>query len=119
MATQTVTIAGIEGGSVPLRRERLSALVGGRNGRVLFPDDSAFADATRAWNGMVAGTPALVVQPATADAVADVVRFADDAVAGDAHRAEAQPVDRQLAADVEGVACHRSGVGPRDRKSVV
>jgi len=78
MATQTVTIAGIEGGSVPFRRERLSALVGGRNGRVLFPDDSAFADATRAWNGMVAGTPALVVQPATADAVADVVRFAGE-----------------------------------------
>jgi FAD/FMN-containing dehydrogenase/pimeloyl-ACP methyl ester carboxylesterase len=45
-------------------RERL-------DGTLLLPGDAAFGDATRLWNGMVAKTPAVVVQPS---GVADVVR---------------------------------------------
>jgi len=76
MAPQTVEIAGIDGGSAALQRAPLSELGRGRGTRILFPEDEGFAAATRTWNGMVARTPALVAQPATPDAVAEIVRFA-------------------------------------------
>jgi len=54
----------------------LEALRKRLRGPVLAPDDAAFAEATRLWNGLIDKTPALVVQPeGTADIVA-VVRFA-------------------------------------------
>lgn len=47
-------------------------------GGVLRPGDDAFAEATRIWNGMIARTPALVVQPLSVADVVSALEFARD-----------------------------------------
>ena len=45
-------------------------------GRILFPGDDAFAEATVTWNGMVARRPAMVVQPGAAEDLTATISFA-------------------------------------------
>jgi len=45
-------------------------------GRVLTPDDSAYDDARRVWNGMIDKRPGLIVEAAAADDVAPTIAFA-------------------------------------------
>ena len=47
-------------------------------GRLLRGGDAGWEDAVRIWNGMVAKSPALVLQPTSALDVAEAVRFAGD-----------------------------------------
>jgi FAD/FMN-containing dehydrogenase len=70
-STSADTMARPADEAVEALRERL-------RGRLLFPGDAGFEEATRLWNGMIETTPALVVQATgTADVVA-AVDFARD-----------------------------------------
>lgn len=68
----------LDGTPAEVEREALAALGEAAQARVLLPDDAGFAEATRTWNGMVARTPAVAVQPGSAEGVARIVRFARD-----------------------------------------
>ena len=54
----------------------IEALRAELGGSMLLPGDAGFADATRLWNGMIAKSPAMVVQPAGAADVAAALAFA-------------------------------------------
>ena len=69
-------ITGLDGEAVDVGSQALNALTATFDGRALQPDDPAFDEATRIWNGMIAKRPALVVQPLSADDVSAAVRFA-------------------------------------------
>ncbi|HSC90211.1 MAG TPA: FAD-binding oxidoreductase [Gaiellaceae bacterium] len=57
--------------------EEATAALGRRlGGTVLVPGDAAFEDATRLWNGMIARTPAVVVEAAGPSDVVAAVEFA-------------------------------------------
>lgn len=71
-------IAGIDGGQVLLTAAQLDGLASGITGRLLSSGDAGWAAAVMLWNGDVAKTPALVVQPATARDVAEAVAIARD-----------------------------------------
>jgi FAD/FMN-containing dehydrogenase len=76
MTTSTVEIRQTEGDTLEFGSQELIDLEGELGGRILFPGDDGFAEATLTWNGMVAATPAVVVQPRSARDVAAVVDFA-------------------------------------------
>ena len=76
MTTDTIEIAGVDGGTVNLSPERVKSLVDAVDGPLLRPGDDGWDDATLVWNGMVAKTPALVVRPASTADVAAAVTFA-------------------------------------------
>lgn len=76
--TQGIEIRRVQGSPVTLGGEQLHELRACLQGRVLLPADAGFGEAIRTWNGMVASTPAVVVQPASAEDVASVVRFSRD-----------------------------------------
>ncbi len=76
MTTTSVAIRSHDGTSIVIQPRGLQDLGDALRGRILLPGDDDFAEATRLWNGMVARTPALVVQPASAEDVAAIVRFA-------------------------------------------
>jgi FAD/FMN-containing dehydrogenase len=78
MSTTINDIARLDGGLVPLRPEQLDELDSRVEGPVLRPGDGGWDDAVLVWNGMVATTPAVVVQPVSARDVAAAVRFAQD-----------------------------------------
>lgn len=75
MTTPTVEITRVDQSTVSFGSEELNQLEG-LEGRVLFPGDEGFAEATLTWNGMVASTPAMVAQPRSAADVAAVLDFA-------------------------------------------
>ena len=54
----------------------IEALRAELGGSLLLPGDAGFDDATRLWNGMVAKSPALVVQPAGAADIASALEHA-------------------------------------------
>jgi FAD/FMN-containing dehydrogenase len=72
----TREIAGLDGGLVRVTAEQLDDLASRVDGPLLFAGDVGWDDAVLVWNGMVAKTPALVVQPTSAVDVAAAVRFA-------------------------------------------
>jgi FAD/FMN-containing dehydrogenase len=78
MATIANDIAGLEGGRVVLSSAQLDDLDSRVEGSVLFEGDAGWNDAVLVWNGMVANVPALVVQPTSAEDVAEAVSFARD-----------------------------------------
>ena len=78
MNTSTIDMAGLEGGRVNLTSEQLEDLESRIEGSILQAGDSGWDDAVLVWNGMVATTPALVVQPTTAGDVAAALGFAQE-----------------------------------------
>jgi FAD/FMN-containing dehydrogenase len=73
--TAAIDVTTHDGGRVALSPPQLIEL-GRRAGTLLRRGDAGWADAVRVWNGMVAKTPALVLQPASAQEVAAAVDFA-------------------------------------------
>ena len=78
MATMGYKVAGLEGGRVILTSEQLEDLDSRIEGRLLRPGEHGWNDAVAIWNGMVAKSPALVLQPISAYDVAVAVGFARD-----------------------------------------
>jgi FAD/FMN-containing dehydrogenase len=76
MTTDTIDIAGLDGGRVSLLSKQLDELGSRVQGRLLRPDDQGWNEAVAIWNGMAARLPALVLQPASAHDVAAAVGFA-------------------------------------------
>ena len=71
-----VRIATREGGTTTMSAAQLRELGQQISGRIVERGDASWNDAIQVWNGLVAKTPALVIQPASALDVAAVVRFA-------------------------------------------
>jgi FAD/FMN-containing dehydrogenase len=78
MKASTMDVAGLDGGFVRLTPEQLDELDSRVQCPVLRAGEAGWEDAVRVWNGMVAKTPALVLQPTSAIRVAAVVGFARD-----------------------------------------
>jgi FAD/FMN-containing dehydrogenase len=76
--TDTIDLAGLDGGPVSLATKQLDGLESRIQGRLLRAGDQGWNDAVSIWNGMVARLPALVLQPASAHDVAAAVSFARD-----------------------------------------
>lgn len=125
MTTTTTVVAGLEGGRVDLTPEQLSELDRRVGGRLLTAGDEGWADAVLVWNAMVSKTPALVVQPTTADHVAASVTFAREhhillSVKGGGHNIAGTAIaDGGLTLDMSGmhdvivdVAARLAHVGP-------
>ena len=74
--TDTIDIAGLDGGHHPLTSEQLEDLDSRIQGRLLRPGDQGWNNAVAIWNGMAARLPALVLQPTSATDVAAAVGFA-------------------------------------------
>jgi FAD/FMN-containing dehydrogenase len=73
-----IPIATREGGRTSLTAKQTSTLHSRFDGRLLRPGDVGWNESIQIWNGMVAKTPALILQPTNAQEVADAVRFARD-----------------------------------------
>jgi FAD/FMN-containing dehydrogenase len=69
-------IAGLEGGRVKLTSAQLEDFDSRLEGSLLCAADDGWDDAVLLWNAMVTKTPALVVQPESAQDVAETVGFA-------------------------------------------
>ena len=76
MSTTAFSVAGIDGGRVNLASKRLEDLTSRIAGSLLCAGDDGWDEAVLIWNAMVAREPALVIQPRSADDVAEAVRFA-------------------------------------------
>ena len=76
MTRGTLDIVGLGGGGARLTSEQLEDLTARIAGPLLRPGDDGWAQALTIWNGMVAATPALIVQPTAARDVATAVEFA-------------------------------------------
>jgi FAD/FMN-containing dehydrogenase len=74
--TGTIETAGLDGGRIKLTSEQLEDLDSRVQGRLLRPGDQGWNDAVAIWNGMVAKSPALVLQPSSAHDVVAAVGFA-------------------------------------------
>jgi FAD/FMN-containing dehydrogenase len=78
MKASTIDVAGLDGGLVRLTAEQLDELDSRVECPLLRAGDAGWDDAVLIWNGMVAKTPALVLQPTSAAHVAAAVGFARD-----------------------------------------
>jgi FAD/FMN-containing dehydrogenase len=78
MKTDTIDVAGLNGGLVRLAPEQLDELVSRVDRPVLRAGDAGWEEAVLVWNGMVAKAPALVLQPSSTTHVAAAVAFAGD-----------------------------------------
>ena len=74
--TDTVDLAGLDGGAVGLATEQLDDLDSRVQGRLLVAGDQGWNEAVSIWNGMAARLPAVVLQPASVHDVAAAVGFA-------------------------------------------
>ncbi len=74
--TTTIDIACMEGGHVNLTPQQLEELDSQVEGPLLRVGDEGWDAAILTWNGMVAATPALVLQPISAQDVARAIGFA-------------------------------------------
>jgi FAD/FMN-containing dehydrogenase len=70
-----VDITGLEGGRVAVDEAHVEELETRIGGEIVRPSDPGWDEAVEVWNGMVAKSPRLVVQPHTARDVAAVVDF--------------------------------------------
>src|SRR5512132_1355629 len=78
MTASNVDIAGLDGSLVRLTAEQLAELDARVQCRLLRAGDPGWDQAVLVWNGMVAKSPALVLQPISAYDVAVAVGFARD-----------------------------------------
>jgi FAD/FMN-containing dehydrogenase len=78
VTASAVTIATLDGGVTSLTPESLAALRAQLEGPLLLAGDTGWDEAVRIWNGMVARTPSVVIQPRSAHDVAAAVRLARD-----------------------------------------
>jgi len=78
MSTRTFDVAGLEGGRVGLTSAQVEQLSSQIDGPLLTAGDEGWDEAILVWNATVTKTPALVVQPVSAQDVAVAVRFAAD-----------------------------------------
>ncbi len=78
MKSTTIGVAGLEGGLVKLTSDQLERLDSWAGCRLLHAGEEGWDDAVSVWNGMVARTPALVLQPTSAGDVSAAVGFARD-----------------------------------------
>ena len=76
--TDTIDLAGLDGGPVSLATKQLDGLESRIKGRLMRAGDQGWNDAVSIWNGMAARLPALVLQPTSAHDVAAAVSFARD-----------------------------------------
>jgi hypothetical protein len=76
MITSTIDLAGLDGGLVNLTAAQLDDLDSRIEGSLLRAGDEGWDEAVQVWNGMVAGLPALILQPTSAHDVAAAVGFA-------------------------------------------
>jgi FAD/FMN-containing dehydrogenase len=76
--SDTIDIAGLDGGPVSLATKQFDDLESRVQGRLLRPGDQGWNEAVAIWNGMAARLPALVLQPISAHDVAAAVNFARD-----------------------------------------
>jgi len=76
METEAVEVRRLHGPPILFGEDDIATLRTEVGARVLLPGEEGFAEATRPWNGMVARTPALVVQPRSTAQVAGIVRHA-------------------------------------------
>jgi FAD/FMN-containing dehydrogenase len=78
MKTDTIDVAGLDGGLVRLAPEQLDELVSRVDCPVLRAGDAGWDGAVLVWNALVAKVPALVLQPTSAAHVAAAVGFAHE-----------------------------------------
>jgi FAD/FMN-containing dehydrogenase len=78
MTASNLDIAGLDGSLVRLTAEQLAKLDSRVQCRLLRAGDPGWSQAVQVWNGMVAKSPALVLQPTSASDVAAAVGFARD-----------------------------------------
>lgn len=76
MSVSSIEISTVGEGTAAVDDNQLADLERRVAGRVLLPKDPGWDEATLTWNGMVAKTPALVVQPTSSADVATIVDFA-------------------------------------------
>lgn len=76
MSASAIQITTTDDGSVTLDENQLAGLQSRLGGNVLRPEDPGWDQATQSWNGMVAKTPALVVQPTSAEDVVTLINLA-------------------------------------------
>ena len=76
--TDSIELAGLDGGPVSLATKQLDELDSRVQGRLLVAGDQGWNEAVSIWNGMAARLPAVVLQPASAHDVAAAVGFARD-----------------------------------------
>ncbi len=76
MSTTMTGLTGLDGERVSLSADQLDELEARVDGRLLRNGDKGWDEAVLLWNGMVAKTPALVLQPESAQDVAAAVGFA-------------------------------------------
>ena len=62
--------------AIGLDRATIDAWADGLRGRVIFPEDDAYGEARRVWNGLIDRRPAFIVRCAEGADVARAVRFA-------------------------------------------
>ncbi|MEZ5318545.1 MAG: FAD-binding oxidoreductase [Vicinamibacterales bacterium] len=73
-----ITFRQLDGGETAVPRTRVSALSDRLAGDALEPGQPGFRDARTVWNAMIDRHPALITRCATADDVAEAVRFAHE-----------------------------------------
>lgn len=78
MTTTTIELAGLDGAVVHLTEEQLDELDSRVEGTLLRAGYEGWDSAVLIWNAMVAKTPALVLQPASARDVSAAVTYARD-----------------------------------------
>jgi FAD/FMN-containing dehydrogenase len=78
MTTDTIDVAGLDGGPVSLAAKQFDELGSRVQGRLLRAGDQGWDEAVSIWNGMAARIPARVLQPASPDDVTAAVGFARD-----------------------------------------
>jgi hypothetical protein len=78
MTAAAIELGGRGRAPVAVPAEALDDLAARVTGRPLAAGDPGWGDAVRVWNGMVARTPALVLQPVSAADVAAAVHFTRD-----------------------------------------
>ena len=76
MSTTMTGLTGLDGERVSVSADQLDELEARVDGRLLVDADNGWDEAVLIWNGMVAKTPALVLQPESAQDVATAVGFA-------------------------------------------
>ena len=122
MSTETVDVAGLDGGLVTVSIDDVRALAARIESPLLRPGDAGWDDAVLIWNGMAAKIPAAVLQPGSATGVAEAVRFAAERglllsikggghnIAGTSMAADGLTLDmsrmRQVDVDVAGRRAH-------------